>query len=197
MKKLIPALLSLLFVLNFPGAPGYFKNQLFASNGPSSTLELMRMNVYMNNADGSSLWVDGTVTQYGDYSDDVDGNDGRKMTNPGPNVCVLRDNINLVVERRQIIDQADTIFFKMWGLQKRTYEMRFVAVNLNHPGLKAYLQDNYLHTETPVQLNDTTHINIDINNDAGSYALDRFRLIYKVESQVTPVPHFTAISAFS
>jgi hypothetical protein len=164
-----------------------------SANSPSSTLELMRMNVYGYNSDGSTFLVDGTVTQYGSqYSNDIDGYDGRKMTNPGANVCLVRDNINLVVERRQIIGLADTIFFKMWGLQKASYEMRFVAVNLDHPGLEAYLEDNYLHTSTPVQLNDTTHINIDINNDAGSYALNRFRLIYKTPSSAV---HFTAIEA--
>jgi hypothetical protein len=197
MKKMLPLIVLSFFVLNSSGTPVSVKNQIGALNDPSSTVELMRMNVYDKNPDGTTTWIDGTVTQYGaDYSNTIDGKDGRKMTNPGPNVCLWRDNFNLVVERRQIIDGADTIFFKIWGLQKRTYEMRFVAVNLEQPGLKAYLEDTYLHTSTPVQLNDTTHINIDINNDAASYAVDRFRLIYESETTAAPVVHFTSINAF-
>ena len=196
MKKLLPLIVLSLFFLSSSGTPATPPKKLLRLNSPSSTIELMRMNVYQNNPDGSSSWVDGAVTQYGlNYSDDIDEYDGRKMTNPGANVCLLRDNINLVVERRQIIVGADTIFFKIWGLQKKAYEMRFVAMNLEQPGLKAYLQDNYLHTSTPVQLNDTTHVNIDINNDAGSYAQGRFRLIYETSSPVSPVVHFTSINA--
>src|SRR5690242_15091509 len=193
--------LLLLIVLSFlmitgSAHPVDVNNNQQLLNNPSST-ELMRMNLYIDNADGSSTWVDGAVTQYGaDYSDAIDGNDGRKMTNPGVNVCILRDNINLVVERRQLIVYTDTTFFKMWGLQKRTYEMRFVAQNLEQPGLSALLEDNYLHTSTPVLLNDTTHVNIEINNDAGSYAPDRFRLIYETESPVAPVVHYKALNDF-
>ena len=195
MKKLLPLLVLSIWMLDTSANPLKLKDSKSLYN-PSS-MELMRMNVYIKNSDGSSSWVDGAVTVYGaEYSDDIDGDDGRKMANPGANVCVIRNNIDLVVERRQLIDKADTIFFKMWGLQKRSYEMRFVAQNLNHPALSAYLQDNYLHTETPVLLSDTTHINIDINNDAGSYASDRFKLVYRSESPAVPVPHFTAINAF-
>jgi hypothetical protein len=197
MKKILPLIVLSLFILSSSGTPVAPKKKLLGLNSPSTTIELMRMNIYDKNPDGSSFWIDGTVTQYGaDYSDDIDGEDGRKMTNPGANVCLLRDNINLVVERRQIIEGSDTIFFKIWGLQKKTYEMMFVALNLEQPGLKAYLEDNYLHTSTPVQLDDTTRVNIDINDDAASYATDRFRLIYKSETTVAPVVHFTSINAF-
>lgn len=74
--------------------------------------------------------------------------------------------------------------------------MRFIGLNLEQPGLEAYLHDNYLHTITPVQLNDTTHINIEINNNAGSYAIDRFMLVYSTKSFVVP-PHFTAFNGIS
>ncbi|MGN6603385.1 MAG: T9SS type A sorting domain-containing protein [Ginsengibacter sp.] len=197
MKTLLLLVILSFVVLNGSAHQPDLNNCRSLLDNPSST-ELMRMNLYIDNADGSSTWVDGAVTQYGaDYSDAIDGNDGRKMTNPGVNVCILRDNINLVVERRQLIVGTDTTFFKMWGLQKRTYEMRFVAQNLEQPGLTARLEDNYLHTSTPVLLNDTTHINIEINNDAGSYASDRFRLIYETESPVAPVVHYTALNDFA
>lgn len=197
MKKLFPFIVVTFFVLNSSARPVSSKEKVTGLKSPVSDVQLMRMNVYTINPDSSTTWIDGTVTQYGaDYSNSIDEKDGRKMTNPGVNVCLLRDNINLVVERRQIIDGTDTIFFKMWGLQKKAYEMRFIGVNLGQPGLKAYLKDNYLHTSTPVKLNDTTHINININNDAGSYAPDRFRLIYESEAIEAPIVHFTSINGF-
>jgi len=158
-----------------------------------ATTELMRMNLYDYNADGSTFRIDGTVTQYGEeYSDDIDGNDGRKMINPGINVCLLRNNINLVVERRQPIVSTDTIYFNMWGLQRKAYQMRFIGVNLNHPGLTAFLEDNYLHSSTPVSLNDTTNVKIEINADPASSLQTRFRLVFKT---VHPIMQLTALNA--
>lgn len=151
----------------------------------------MRMNVYDINADGSIFRIDGTFAQYGDiYSNDIDGMDGRKMTNPGVNVCLLRNNINLSIERRHTITVNDTLFFNVWGLQRRSYLMKFVGMNLEQQGLQAYLQDSYLHTSAPVNLNDTTDIKIDINSDPTSSASNRFRLVFKMNE--TPVVHFTA-----
>jgi len=161
---------------------------------PTEVIRLMRMNLYDFNADGSIFRIDGTFAQYGDeYSNDIDGEDGRKMTNPGVNVCLLRNNINLVVERRHSITADDTLFFNMWGLQRKTYLMKFVGVNLEQDGLQAYLEDSYLHTSQPVNLNDTTDIKINLNSDPASSAYTRFRLIFKMV-EVIPVVHFTAIA---
>jgi len=193
MKKLYASFAFSLLLLSVSATPGFRKTNVQSTN---QDLQLMRMNLYDFHPDGSTFRIDGTVTQYDDiYSDDIDGNDGRKMTNPGVNVCILRDNINLVVERRHTIASADTIFFKIWGLQKKTYQLKFVAVNLNHPGLEAFMEDTYMHTSTPVNLNDTTNINIAINSDPASSYPNRFRLIYKTLILVVPVLHLTALPA--
>lgn len=160
----------------------------------TSIVRLMRMNLYDFNADGSIYRMDGTFAQYDDaYSNEIDGMDGRKMTNPGVNVCLLRNNINLVVERRHTITADDTLFYNMWGLQKKTYLMKFVGMNLDQDGLQAYLEDSYLHTSQPVNLNDTTDIKIDITSDPASSVHNRFRLIFK-KAEVLPIVHFTAIT---
>jgi hypothetical protein len=190
MKKLYSFFALSLITLSVAATPGLNK-----TNYPDS-VRLMRMNLYDFNADGSAFRIDGTMTQYGDsYSNDIDGEDGRKMTNPGVNVCLLRDNVNLVVERRHTIVSADTIFFKIWGLMNKTYQLKFVAVHLDQPGLEAFLEDSYLHTTTPVSLTDTTDINIEINSDPASSYRNRFRLIYKSVTLVAPVMHLTALPA--
>ena len=158
----------------------------------SLIIRLMRMNVYDINADGSIFRIDGTFAQYGDsYSNGIDGMDGRKMTNPGVNVCLLRNNVNLSIERRHTITANDTLFFNIWGLQRRSYLMKFIGLNLEQEGLQAYLEDSYLHTSAPVNLNDTTDITINLNSDAASAASNRFRLVFKINE--TPVVHLTAI----
>jgi len=157
---------------------------------PVAPLQLMRMNLYGYHADNSTYRIDGTISQYGDtYSDEIDTYDGRKMTNPGANACLLRENVLLVVERRHTIESSDTIFYKMWGLQQSTYQLCFVGVNLDHPGLTAVLEDNYNHSSTPLSLNDTSKVNFVINSDPESATPNRFRIIFKA----IPVIHFTPI----
>ena len=190
MKKLYAFFAFYLFVLSAVATPASKQINL---QDTLPTIQLMMMNLYDYNSDGSTFRLDGTVTQYGDeYSDNIDGYDGRKMINPGINVCLLRNNMNLVVERRQTIGTADTIYFNMWGLQRKAYDMRFIGVNLNHPGLTGFLEDNYLHTSTPISLNDTTNVNIEINGDPASSQPCRFRLVFKT---VSPVVQLTALNA--
>jgi hypothetical protein len=167
-------------------------------NSPSTTNESMRMNLYGFYADGSTFVVDGTYTQYGlNYSNDIDGYDARKMINPGENISMIRGTTDLIIERRQTISDADTIFFRMWNMQKKTYRFEFVGRNMNHPGMSGVLEDSYLHTSTPINLNDTTLINFIINNDVASSAQNRFRIIFKTLPLLVAIPFtFTSVNAY-
>jgi hypothetical protein len=169
------------------------------ANSPSSTGESMRMNLYGFYADSSTFVVDGTFTQYApDYSNLVDGNDARKMFNPGENISLLRGTTNLIIERRQTFQDADTIFFRMWNMRKKTYQFQFIGRNMNEPGMSGVLEDRYLQTAAPLNLNDTTLINFIINNDTASYAQDRFRIIFKRMPLLVAIPFtFTSVKAYA
>jgi hypothetical protein len=54
-------------------------------------------------------------------------------------------------------------------------------------GLKAYLVDKYLNTQTQVSLTDTTRINFSVLNIPGSYAADRFMLVFVDKSKHVPL----------
>lgn len=174
-----------------------FIGKSYAFNGPSSTSEQIRMNLYGFYSDSTTYTLDGTLTRYSDsYSNDLDINDSRKLYNSGENISMLRSGLDLIVECRRTIGITDTIFFRMWGMQKKSYRLEFIARNLDHPGMEGYLQDTYLHTSSPIQLNDTTRFTISINNDAASYAQDRFRLVFNTPLSAVPsVPHFTSLQA--
>lgn len=163
----------------------------------NSTFGMMRMNLYAINANGTSYLVDGTLTQYeDDFSNSVDGMDARKLTNPAENIGMIRDNKTLIIESRQTISVTDTIFFKMWGMQKKSYQMQFVATNLNQPGLEAFLEDAYLNSSTPVNLNDTTKITFTVNTDAASSSMYRFRLVFKTVTLVSFPFTFTNVNGY-
>lgn len=188
MKKLYYILLFLL--------SGSFVGNSYALDGPSSSSEQIRMNLYGFYPDSSTYILDGTLTRYADtYSDSIDINDSKKLYNSGENISMVRGGFDLIVECRHTISITDTIFFRMWGMQKKSYRLEFVASNLNHPGLQGYLQDTYLHTSSPVQLNDTTRFTISINNDPASYAQNRFRLVFNTPTPaIPPAPHYTSLN---
>jgi hypothetical protein len=173
-------------------------SKINALQSPFATSESMRMNLYGFYADSSTFVVDGTFTQYAaDYSNAIDGNDARKMINPGENISMIRGTTDLIIERRQTITDADTIFFRMWNMRKKTYRFQFIGRYMDHPGMSGVLEDRYLQTSSPVNLNDTTYINFTINNDTASYAQNRFRLVFKTMPLLVAIPFtFTSVKAY-
>lgn len=148
-------------------------------SGPTGA-PLIRSNLYITAADGTATLVDGDLTQYDpSFSNNVDGMDARKMSNFSENIGMIRGTTTLVIERRKTIQNTDTIFYKIWNLsQSRNYQLEFVASALEQPGLSAYVEDQYLHTTSPVSLNSSSYLNFTINNDAASRDIYRFRLIF-------------------
>ena len=177
-----------------------FQFTLFTSLfSQTSTTEMIRTNLYVINADGTTTLYDGDYTGYDDtYSNSVDAMDGRKMTNFTENLGMKRENVILAIERRHTIGLTDTIFYNMWQMRQRNYQLQFIAGNLNHPGLSGFLEDKYLSTRTPVDLNGTTTSNFTITSDAASGAIDRFRLVFTTEARfaaVLPIT-FTSVKAY-
>ena len=91
---------------------------------------------------------------------------------------MLRSGKTLVVERRAPVQITDTVFYKLGQVKVQQYELEFIPNGLQQQGLAAYLEDRYLHTSTSVSLHDTTRILFNIINVPGSYATDRFRLVF-------------------
>lgn len=159
--------------------------------------EQIRLNLCAFHADGSPYVLDGTLTKYSpEFSNAVDRYDSRKLFNSGENVSIVNGTYNLIIESRATISNSDSINFRIWGLQKKSYRLEFIARALDHPGLLGYLEDNYLHTSTVINLNDTSRITIEVNNDPGSYAQNRFKVIFKTIERLVSIPeNFTFLKA--
>jgi len=141
--------------------------------------------------------LDGTLTQYDSgYSNNIDGMDALKLFNPGENIGMVRGSYVLIGERRHTIQGNDSIFFKMWNMREITYQLVFVAYNLDQPGRTGFLQDNYFHTSAPLNLNDTTKINFSVTSDPASKATDRFRVVFVTTGYSTLPLNFISAKAF-
>lgn len=152
--------------------------------------ESMRANLYV--IDGNNaLLMDGNLTEYNEaFSNNIDIYDAWKLSNFGMNLGILRSGYNLSVERRRTIKYNDTTYFRMWNMSKNNYRIKLVLKNLDKSWLRGYLLDNYLRTETRVELNDTTDINFSVDNDPASASEMRFSLVFRSSIPVPPKTRF-------
>jgi len=170
---------------------------ILAAFNPAQSQVRMRANLQIVDNTGATL-MDGNMTNYSaTYSNAIDGYDIWKMSNFGENFGILRSTANLVIERRSLIAQRDTTFFRMWNMQQRNYRIQLIVENLHTFNLVGVIKDNYLNQEIPVSLNDTSNINFTVNGQPGSYAQNRFQLIYtNISVAAGPLPvNFTGIHA--
>ncbi len=156
----------------------------------------LRANLYGINTDNSAYMADGLLINYDDnYSNTVDDMDGIKTTNSSENLSIKTSGKLLVVERRHTITGKDTIFLNLTGVSARKYRFEFLSDELYHPGLTAFLQDNYLHASTPLYVDGTTDIDFSVTSTAASYAANRFMIVF---SQLSTLPvTFTSVKAYN
>jgi len=153
-----------------------------------SGIESLKTNLYSFNSDESLHLVDGNMTNYHDmFSNEVGMDDALKMNNFGENFGIIRDGKRLAVEQRRLIGNGDTSFFIMWNMQRKKYRLQMQADRLNHPNLRGFLEDSYLRTSTPIDLNGVTTYDFLVNQEPGSFAQNRFRVVY-VSNRRVPQP---------
>ena len=163
---------------------------------PAAPLQKLRANLHSINANGAPYLADGVLISFGNnFSNTVDGMDARKIMNASENLSIKREDIHLVVERRNTLVTRDTIFFHLSGLRKQPYYFEFIPSQLGQTGLDAYLEDSYLETRTHLNLNDTARIYFVVDNNAASAAPARFRIVFDAAGAALPVT-FTNVKAY-
>ena len=174
------------------------KSDLSASSiipyGTETVDEEMTMNLSIVNVDNSINLVDGFRAKYNNgYFAAVTAEDIRKMANFNENLGLLREAENLIIEKRPVMGATDTLYLKTTNLGIKNYRFDINAIQLDHPDLVGKLVDNFLNTETPINLAGPTVINFSVTADAASYAENRFKVVFYT---LFPLPvSFTNIKA--
>jgi hypothetical protein len=167
-------------VFNEPSKASGSSYAIFTPAGISSGPAQLRTNLYRVNNDGSASIADGTLSQYNDtYSNQLDGMDARKFYNSTENLAIRSGGKDLVIERRQTISQADTIFFRFTNENIQHYRFELIAQNLSSNGAQGYFVDKYLNTITPLNMDGATQYNFSIENVSGSKDPGRFYIVFK------------------
>jgi hypothetical protein len=151
------------------------------STGVSSTVfreftnnQQLDINLF-SSADG--LFADGTVAVFGNgYQKGRDAKDAGKFTNLAETFSLLRNNENLAIESRPMVNGTDTLFFSMATFSKKDYTM--VINGSNFTTEQAFLEDRFTGSKTAINLQDTTRYTFSVTNDPMSTGNNRFMIVF-------------------
>jgi hypothetical protein len=131
-------------------------------------------------ADQPAAATDGLFVDFDtEYSTNIDQLDVKKFFNPADNLSVFSGGFYLVAERTAYPQPADSIQLILSSPSQQAYSLEFTATNLRLLHLKPYLYDRYLDKFYPIDIDASTSIPFTINSDAGSKALNRFKIVFR------------------
>lgn len=150
--------------------------------------------MYIRENDGTLTLMDGITVRYKDeYQTAADPDDARKLLNTNENVSVKRGQELLAVEYRDMPGNDDTLKINISSLRVKDYQWKFDLVNMDAPGRTGILVDRFLNTETLLNLNSNNIADFSVTNAAGSYAADRFCIVF---TQSVVPPAYTVLAAW-
>ncbi|MEO5889099.1 MAG: T9SS type A sorting domain-containing protein, partial [Ferruginibacter sp.] len=156
---------------------------------PMGTTQSLRANLYHLNENNNTLLLDGVMALFdSSFSKSVDNDDVVKQSNYKEMLALVRDNKTLTLERRPLPDSDDTLFLRLTKTTQRRYRFEFEPVGLQ-PTLAAYLEDSYTGAKTPLNIAGNSVVDFEINGDAGSAVINRFRIIFKLATATLPVTY--------
>ncbi|MBC7534454.1 MAG: DUF3494 domain-containing protein [Ferruginibacter sp.] len=180
--------------INFNEAAKIGSDSRAIVNTAAATAQL-RINLFGLKADNTEYMADGLLINFDEnYSNNIDDHDALKSLNNAENLSIRKANILLVVEKRHSITGQDTLVLNLTNTKRQRYRFEFNANQIMHPGSICFLEDKYLQTVTALDFNGNSVVSFLVDNVAGSYAADRFRIIFSATLAPVPVT-FTSINA--
>ena len=140
----------------------------------------LSIQLLLNTDKGKQNTADGVVAFFDkDFSNDIGNEDSRKLSNLDENLAINVNGTSLSIEGRAPATAEDSIGLKMWQFRQNNYYLKLTGANFS-PDLTAFINDKYLHKETPIILSSVTLFPFSIDsNIPASIAPDRFSIVFK------------------
>jgi hypothetical protein len=156
-------------------------------------LPVVRANLFLRTADATEL-LDGTAVIVDPASsNNIDNDDATKMVNTSENVSIRKGDSLIATERRKLFTANDTMFLNLTGVRAADYQWKIYMDDIELRNCAPFMVDKFTNTTTALSVSDTNAISFSIQNIAGSYAADRFMIVFK-PAAVVPVT-FVTVSA--
>lgn len=155
-----------------------------SGSAANAQLSMSRLNIQLLLTTGgnSSDVADGCVLVYNNsFIKGLGPEDSYKFNNLDENLAIDCGGTLLSIEGRPDFADFDTVPLKIWQYRQSHYYLSFTGSNFS-PTVVAVLKDNYLHTDSPIDLDGPTLIDYNITSDSASFAADRFCIVFKPAS---------------
>ncbi len=133
--------------------------------------------------DSTQFINDGNIVLYDKgFNDGIDLDDAIKVNNFSENFSIRRQGVLLSVERKNMpfAYEYDTVFYSLRNMRLRNYRLALSMAHIEvKPGTAVYMEDDFLKRKMPIPLNDSTNYDFSVTTDSGSYAQNRFRLVFE------------------
>ena len=140
--------------------------------------------LFYTEASGYRRLADGVAAIYDNsFSTGRDDDDALEINNWDENIAINRNGQHLSIESRPVILTKDTLPLFMNNMKQRGYEFEFRPKSFSNTSLKAELIDNYLNTRTSWSVNDSIVVPFTVSSDPGSYASNRFMIVFGLPVQ--------------
>ena len=147
---------------------------------PKNQVQSLRTNLYTLNNDRTTKIVDGNLAEFSDdFHAEIDLQDALKFGNVNETLGILNGTTSLAVNRRPPLNKDDTIFYKFTRARQLKYQFEFIADNIEQDNLAGFVEDKFLNTSTPLNMNTSTKLDFEVTSTVGSAAADRFRIVFK------------------
>ena len=149
--------------------------------------------------------IDGVVALFGNnFTNAIDAGDVEKLESAGENLAWLSSNIKLAMLTMAPVADNDQLQLKtLRFLANKSYTFKFEPLNFD-AGISAFLIDQFMNTQTQIDLIQNSFITINTGSDVLSYGENRFKIVFNTsslnnpefESQVLLYPNPSTMSSF-
>jgi len=152
-------------------------------------------NLMIVNAGNVTSLADGIRVRFDDAYNTSTSDDILKLGNFAENISSYREGTELIVEKRPMIRNRDTIFLRVTNTSIKNYSFQITAQDFVQQGVTAFLQDTWLNSNTFLGMGGAvTNVNFSVTADPASANPDRFRIVFALS---VPLPvSFTSVKAY-
>jgi hypothetical protein len=142
----------------------------------------------------ADVLADGTEVRFLPVETEVDAsNEFRKLLNNNENISIKSTDRLLAIQNKLYPQSTDTITINLANVRLRKYVLKLDLKGIKQLGLSAFLLDGYTNVTTSLPLDAETNYNFEIINVAGSYANNRFKIVFTQKA----LPKFVRIDGIN
>lgn len=141
--------------------------------------------LYTVNSDSTQYVSDGTTVLFGQhFSALVDNGDVLKVSNFSENISITTQSKFLSIARTKIQRNKDTVYFAIRNMKLKNYRFNLSLNDIAAPGgMAAFFEDVFMNRKISIRMNDSLNYYFSVTTDSGSYASNRFRLVFRPYAQ--------------